>query len=655
MRVNEEFLFGCATGFYSNWLDTSGRPGGGDKERQGISEGHAYSIMEAKEVKGKRLLKVRNPWGRKEWDGKWSDGSAEWDAEWLGLLGHKFGNDGVFWISYEDLLNKYQHFDRTRIFTREWNVSQAWVGVDVGWSSEYHGTRFKLTVREKGPVVIVLSQLDDTYFGGLEGCYVFDLQFRLEQAKEGSDPDDYLVRSNGSYAMARSVSTDIELEAGTYLVLMKITATREPEKQPVEDVLAEYVDKRRDKVIQMGMSYDLAHAKGVYVESKQEKKDRAGKEEKTKLKDKARLKKKMRERAEKHWRKEKMRHDREKERRMRKKKRGDASGEADDKSREENGSLDAQPAASAMGAEVARDNAHHLKQNGTKDHNVPLRIKSFSGQTIEVASPTTDAEAVPPVPPPTRQMTQAPERPNTEAQAHDVVQSLDEVIKTADNETQATKPDLPSLQISTSATNPVAETEEKPQTPIIQVNGKDAITDVKPMSTQPPLSTPEHTLPDPTAPATNGEPEKTLGQGLLTQDNMDSMRGFPSLHYGMMNGAHAHGDPDETGSMDSYPSFDWNSELDVPSEYGLDSESEDDDSSDDDDEDEDGTPNTDADPKASRREPRRLSTSSSSTNSEGDFLYKPPSPPPPPTKAIHTTTECIHEMTHRVWVTQVQE
>jgi hypothetical protein len=38
---------------------------------------------------------ARNPWGRKEWDGKWSDGSKEWTAEWMQLLKHEFGNDGV--------------------------------------------------------------------------------------------------------------------------------------------------------------------------------------------------------------------------------------------------------------------------------------------------------------------------------------------------------------------------------------------------------------------------------------------------------------------------------------------------------------------------------------------------------------------------------
>jgi len=50
MKVNKEFLFGCSTGL----LD------GGYGTRDGISEGHAYVIMEARELStGERLLKLR--------------------------------------------------------------------------------------------------------------------------------------------------------------------------------------------------------------------------------------------------------------------------------------------------------------------------------------------------------------------------------------------------------------------------------------------------------------------------------------------------------------------------------------------------------------------------------------------------------------------
>jgi hypothetical protein len=42
---------------------------------------------------------VRNPWGKTEWTGPWSDGSKEWTKESLEILddlGHVFGDDGQF-------------------------------------------------------------------------------------------------------------------------------------------------------------------------------------------------------------------------------------------------------------------------------------------------------------------------------------------------------------------------------------------------------------------------------------------------------------------------------------------------------------------------------------------------------------------------------
>jgi len=44
----------------------------------GLVAGHAYTILQCKEVKGYRLLNIRNPWGKIEWRGDWSDGSPLW-------------------------------------------------------------------------------------------------------------------------------------------------------------------------------------------------------------------------------------------------------------------------------------------------------------------------------------------------------------------------------------------------------------------------------------------------------------------------------------------------------------------------------------------------------------------------------------------------
>lgn len=57
MQVNKEFLFGCGTGLYSDWL-TPNHPSP-PKDRKGISENHSYSIMDVREIDGVRLVKLR--------------------------------------------------------------------------------------------------------------------------------------------------------------------------------------------------------------------------------------------------------------------------------------------------------------------------------------------------------------------------------------------------------------------------------------------------------------------------------------------------------------------------------------------------------------------------------------------------------------------
>ena len=94
----------------------------------------------------------------------------------------------------------------------------------------------------------------------------FYLQFRLHR----DDEEDYIVRSNGAYYMTRSVSTELDLEAGDYTVLLKIKATRFPRPDP-EEAIRGACTTRREKLLSTGLSYDLAHAKGQFREREKEK------------------------------------------------------------------------------------------------------------------------------------------------------------------------------------------------------------------------------------------------------------------------------------------------------------------------------------------------------------------------------------------------
>ena len=72
--------------------------------------------------------------------------------------------------------------------------------------------------------------------------------------------------------MSRSVSTDLELEPGTYSVLMKITAKKWPMDPTPEQIIKQTCKDRPEKLTQIGLAYDLAHAKGQIKETEKEKK-----------------------------------------------------------------------------------------------------------------------------------------------------------------------------------------------------------------------------------------------------------------------------------------------------------------------------------------------------------------------------------------------
>ncbi|KAK5087023.1 hypothetical protein LTR05_004194 [Lithohypha guttulata] len=172
-QMGKEFLFGASDALYREWRGYSeDHPYLADlrkERRNSLIDRHAYAVLDTYDDFGERLVKVRNPWGRAEWSGAWADGSSQWTAEWLQRVGHKFGDDGVFWMSYSDFLNHFKHIDRTRLFDDSWYTSQTWASMQVPFSNlEYQQTKFIIDVPEDTETVIVLSQLDDRYWQGFE-------------------------------------------------------------------------------------------------------------------------------------------------------------------------------------------------------------------------------------------------------------------------------------------------------------------------------------------------------------------------------------------------------------------------------------------------------------------------------------------------------
>jgi len=45
-----------------------------------------------------KLIKLRNPWGRGEWQGKWGDKDPNWTDELAALTGKEDIDDGLFFM-----------------------------------------------------------------------------------------------------------------------------------------------------------------------------------------------------------------------------------------------------------------------------------------------------------------------------------------------------------------------------------------------------------------------------------------------------------------------------------------------------------------------------------------------------------------------------
>ena len=86
----------------------------------GLISCHAYTIINVYEYKDKykliRLVKLRNPWGEKEFNGDWSDKSSKWNDYFKEIFEFKEAkDDGIFYMSYEDFTYYFRSVEILKI------------------------------------------------------------------------------------------------------------------------------------------------------------------------------------------------------------------------------------------------------------------------------------------------------------------------------------------------------------------------------------------------------------------------------------------------------------------------------------------------------------------------------------------------------------
>lgn len=79
-------------------------------ENEGLVDNHAYTLIGAKKIildnndTTERLIKIRNPYGRKEWTGDWGDKSSLWTIKTREQVNCEDKDDGIFFICFNDFM-----------------------------------------------------------------------------------------------------------------------------------------------------------------------------------------------------------------------------------------------------------------------------------------------------------------------------------------------------------------------------------------------------------------------------------------------------------------------------------------------------------------------------------------------------------------------
>lgn len=84
----------------------------------GLVPGHAYSVLEVKSIPicgclETKMVKLRNPWGKGEWNGWYSDNSSAWTfrPDLKKICGLESKEDGAFWMSMNDFQKYFDTVD----------------------------------------------------------------------------------------------------------------------------------------------------------------------------------------------------------------------------------------------------------------------------------------------------------------------------------------------------------------------------------------------------------------------------------------------------------------------------------------------------------------------------------------------------------------
>jgi calpain-15 len=202
--------------------------GGGKKPKAGLVPGHAYSIIQVKhyEEEDIKLINIRNPWGKFEWDGDWSDNDKLWTEDMIDYFEPVLDDhDGSFWMSLEDFFPRFKSVSFCEVKNwEELRLRGKFIKVSNKDSldQDYVISKFFYSFdieEDETEVIIGIHQEDKRSYGSHLRPYL-DASFILLKRSEDEDDEEELVYyDHAEFSRDRELFKKIIFEEGSYVVV----------------------------------------------------------------------------------------------------------------------------------------------------------------------------------------------------------------------------------------------------------------------------------------------------------------------------------------------------------------------------------------------------------------------------------------------------
>ncbi|CAD8113581.1 unnamed protein product [Paramecium sonneborni] len=186
----------------------------------GIVSQHCYAILDVQRVTGSdgnpdRIIKIRNPWGRKEWTKDWSDNSAKWTPELRQRLQVQQKDDGIFWMSVKDFITEFSQvcvckFKPDYLYTA--------VPLQVEKSDVVTTKVILMRVYEKAHAFISLTQSEKRFF---QKGHQYSLA-RLIVGQLDNNTKEVLHYSGSAFDNERDIVVEKEFQPGFYALYVEV-------------------------------------------------------------------------------------------------------------------------------------------------------------------------------------------------------------------------------------------------------------------------------------------------------------------------------------------------------------------------------------------------------------------------------------------------